>query len=279
MDNRYVNIMEDGINNKTVLLQFVNYNMPIVDVGSSTGALTFELATEAHKTGVKVFSLEPDKETFEQLEHNVETFDNVYPKNVSLEDWLGFAKMNLSAHNIVLSSIVHHMGQYREMLIDKLYDLFKDLPKGTRVLIRDGVRPSRKRDKEVIGLVCNPRSLELAKEFFKRWNEWHSPIDGSNYHIDGCTVWAPRWLLIEMLLTITWGKESMKRECYEHYTILGIEDYIEIFEGLEYETLYAESIIQPGYYEFLPKLGKLINEKGYEIPLPFTNQILAFEKK
>ena len=279
MNKKYTAIMEDGVNDKRILLQFINWNNPIFDVGGSTGVLTFELAS--HRGHPIVISVEPDKETFEVLQRNTETFNNVKVVNDTIQKILE-PKRDMPI-NVVLSSVVHHMIKHRGEAYALLTRLFSDLPSGSRVLIRDGVRPSSHRESERIGLVCNPMSLNLAKEFFKRFGEWKFSKNMMNfnmrYKIDGCTVWAERWLLVEMLLTITWGAESMIRECCEHYTILGLNDYLNIFKSMDYNVLYAEAIIQPGYYEYLPKLGKLINDHGYEIPWPFTNQILAFEKQ
>ncbi len=283
MDTKYTNIMEQGINDKSILKQFLNYNMDIIDVGCSTGALTFEMGMEAYSKCV-VRAVEPDKETFEVLKTNVETFSNVIPMNNRFDE-LHYNE----PHNIVLSSVFHHMLTFRnEATWNNIRKWFKDWKKGTRVLIRDGVRPSPRRANEVIGVVCTPQSLKLAKRFLKEFyiirpdlpTIPHIGIGYSiDYHIEGCTVWAERWLITELMLTITWGEDSMKRECQEWYTIMGIEDYLDIFRDIGYKVLYAESIIQPGYQIFLPKLGKLINKTGYEIPLPFTNLICAFEKE
>jgi SAM-dependent methyltransferase len=282
MDTKYTGIMEEGINNKSILKQFIDYNMDIVDVGASTGALTFELASGAGRK-TQVIAIEPEESTFKVLQSNVSTFKNVVTVKQMFQD----VEMEMPK-NIVFSSVLHHMLQYRDKhTFEAMRHWFKNVPDGSRVLIRDGVRPSPRRASEVIGLVCTPRSLNLAKRFLKDFYimNIHNPkelIGGAPYtldfEIDGCTVWAQRWLITEMMLTITWGEESMKRECLEWYTIMGIEDYIQIFESLGYKTLYAESLIQPGYQIFLPKLGKLVNRQEYEIPWPFTNQILAFEK-
>jgi len=280
--SKYTNIMENNINDKRVLLQFVDWSMPVIDVGCSTGALTFELASEAKRNKQCVFSVEPDKATYDVLARNVETFSNVKAINDTLENYIKSIKQPC---NLVLSSVMHHMLRYRQDKDELFNRLFEGLVKGSRVIIRDGCRPSRHRAQEVIGFQCTPYSLELAKEFLSKFRSWKIPKknewilwENTNFTIDGCTVWAERWLIVEMLLTITWGKESMERECDEHYTILGYEDYLDWFNE-QWETLYCECIVQEGYMEYLPRLGKLINNSGWQIPLPFTNQILLFEKK
>jgi hypothetical protein len=271
-ERRYQYLMSKGVNNKKFLLQFVNPELPIIDVGSSTGAFTQAIAEIFPNN--KIYALEPWSTFYSSLCENVKTFINIEPRNETIQE---FTQKYNEPYNIIFSSVIHHLIKYREDKIKLFDELFDNLPKETRIIIRDGVRPDTKRASEIVGFRCTPESLELSKEFFKRFKK-EFPLLNLDFTYDGATIFAPYWLICEMMFTITWGWESLERETKEHYTIFSLEDYLLNFIDTGWEVIYAERIYQPDTHEYLQKLGRFISKKGYELPLPATNQILAFKK-
>lgn len=89
-----------------------NTELTLLDIGANLGQTTIELETFFPKS--KIYSFEPDPDTFQQLSKAIGSYSNIKAYNLGFGDYSGKIKMNInkaSGGNSILS-VSEKIGQY-----------------------------------------------------------------------------------------------------------------------------------------------------------------------
>lgn len=275
-DDRYYQIMRANLGDKARMLQHLPARTEIVlDVGGGDGVLAEELmgSQDVHVTVV-----DASPESVQRVKANgvgdaIEAYaDELYKT--------GYGQVDA----ILASSVVHEIFSYGnaaqkkgkiENVLDFLKSAYDILRPGGRLIIRDGVSPSRTQ----IGHLFFPadKAADVLK-FQARSPFYGDRAQGKDRRIDFERVSAGTYegthaSLVEFIFTWTWGKGSFDREVQEYLNVFSLEEFTELAESIGFRRRVAKQYVQFGYQRALEDKGVSL-----DFPFPYTKAIWVLEK-
>lgn len=277
----YLQTMNSTTELKKVLVDFIEGDK-IIDVGPGGGGLMdaiLEKFPEKQVTGIDVSKNVIDKLT---------KIKNIYGKKwnvvkgnaLNLEETFNAGDFD----TIIFCSILHELFSYipyddKKFNYDTLKKVFTSvyniLPKGGRLIIRDGIMSEDFSDRIIH--FKNPEDISILRRYAKDFK-------GRKITYEQLTendVKMPANDAMEFLYTYTWGEESYAHEINEQFGYFIPNRYIDFvtkcFEG-NCKVVYSKHFLQEGYTEHLQDKITFYNEYFEEVPLPDSTFILVVEK-
>ncbi|MEK5205260.1 methyltransferase domain-containing protein [Bacillus sp. FSL R10-2789] len=179
---------------------------------------------------------------------------------------------------VIFSSVLHEVYSYSGfdefVLRDVIASAYNVIPRGGRIIIRDGVKPIGY-EKRIIRFK-DINDVLFLKEYCKRFKGRkveYKKIDSLTYEMQESDA-------MEFLYTFTWGWESFDREVQEQYGVFDIVEYCAqiIDDHPTAKIKHAESYLQHGYEENLKNKIEFFYEDMEVCKLPDSNMILVIEK-
>lgn len=277
----YLQTMNSTTNLKKVLVDFIEGDK-IIDVGPGGGGLMdaiLERFPEKHVTGIDVS---------ENVIEKLTKIKNIYGKKWYI---LRGDALNLentfkpkSFDTIIFCSILHELFSYipyndKKFNYDTLKKVFTSvynmLPKGGRLIIRDGIMSEDNSDRIIS--FKNPEDINILKRYAKDFKGRKIYFSRLDEHVKMSANDA-----MEFLYTYTWGEESYAHEINEQFGYFTPNQYIsfvkECFKD-NCKIVYSKSFLQEGYTEHLSEKVDFLDAKTSQpVPLPDSTFILVVEK-
>jgi hypothetical protein len=282
-EEAYLNTMNSTIDYKKIILDFITGNS-VVDIGPGGGALMDlieERYPEKNITGVDISQNVIDaltkKKHLESHRWNV-----LYGDALNLSKYIEKG----SVDTIIFCSIMHELFSYIEYegkkfnhdtLAAALRSSFEILPKGGRIIIRDGIMTEPIEQKRIIRF--------LSQEGMEFLNRYASDFEGRKilYEIVGHNeVMMPVNDAMEFLYTFTWGEESYVHEINEqfgYFTPKGFKSFVTSTLGDSAKIIEWRNYLQEGYSIALSQKIQIFDENRKEVRLPDSTCLLVIEKQ
>lgn len=179
---------------------------------------------------------------------------------------------------VLFSSVLHEVYSYSDFNMkaveDALKSAWKILPRGGRLIIRDGINS----DKWQHNIIQFHDKNDL--NFVSQYSEDFKGRKISPTYIDDNKVFLPHNDCMELLYTYTWGWESYEREVREQFGIMSPTQYIKFIEthldGAR--VVSCNNYLQEGYNHHLLKRIKFMDESGQITRLPDSTALFVIEK-
>jgi len=262
----------------------------IVDAGFGTGTLLFYLSQNFPSSDI--IGLDLSREFLRHAEgqyypnHNV----YVYRKNISYQ-----SMKSETISTKIFSSILHEVysyNDYRKREVEKtLKNTYKELNKGGRVIIRDGVKPENKtvylwlnykdgklKSDEISKLSTEGKFLRFAKDFKK-----HEGIKYKIAEIDGKKYYKTTMQEAYEFINKKDYPESWNIEVNEEYGIMTLKQYSNMLKKIGFKIVEGSREILNLWIKKNRFIGKIAffemkNKKLVSIDYPFTHMILVGQK-
>ena len=209
------------------------------------------------------------------------------PWQVIHADFLDLRREETGRFDVILfCSIIHEIFSYGEYqgrrfnkaVIPKILETAAELLEpGGRIVIRDGVA-SEENPMVTVGFL-DEELEDLARDYLRQFRgfplEAQTPEETGQAHL----YRMPKNSAMELLYTVTWGREALPfevEEWYGYYTRADWEALEKQLPGLALR--YYSQYLQPGYPEHLAGRVELTGEDGEALPFPDSNMIVVFEK-
>lgn len=281
-EEEYLKTMNSSIDFKAKLIDYVVGNS-IVDIGPGGGALLDlleEKLPDKNIYGVDISTNVINSLNAKKIKENKEW--TVLEGN-ALDLEKTFRKGSIST--IILSSIVHELFSYisfegKRYNYDTLKTAFKSmfniLPKGGRIVIRDGIMTEPTSQKRLIKF-----KDDLGLKFLTQYSKDFKGRKISYKIIDENLVEMSVNDAMEFLYTYTWGEESYSHEVEEqfgYFTPSGYKDFLKETLGDTFKIIKCEHYLQEGYEEHLLKKIEFYDDNFNEVSLPDSTIVLVIEK-
>ncbi len=281
-EERYLSTMNQSIDYKKIILDYITGDR-ILDIGPGGGAMMDmieERFPEKQVRGVDIAQNVLDAlSRKKQLEGR--KWDVVNGDALHLDEYIPKG----SADTIIYCSILHELYSYIEYegrkfnhdtLACALKSAFEVLPKGGRIIIRDGIMTEPVEQKRIIQFLSEDGMAFLeryARDF--RGREIQYAITGHN------EVTMPVNDAMEFLYTYTWGEKSYVHEVNEqfgYFTPSGFKDFICRIYGNQAKITEFRHFLQDGYSIALSPKICIFDEKRNVTRLPDSTCIIVIEK-
>lgn len=289
LETRYFERMAKSLGDKMKIVEQLprvteNYSPRVLDVGAGGG----EFSDALQQLGYDVVALDASDDAIMRMR---EKFPELTTALMLANESIQLGEESFDA--IVCSSILHEVYSYGdsahgkgqiESLDGALDSFFSILKPGGVLVIRDGVKPENwdapARVRTVDGSGIKPIITYLSMCPFS--NHWIPGDTGSLVKLVSRDVkegWFEGNLqsAYEFYMTYNWGMDSYPRETQELYGVLTLDEYIEKLQERGFFVSLAESWVQPGYSEYLPKKVELETEDGVN-RWPATNALWVARK-
>lgn len=276
----YLSTMNSSINHKAIILNYIT-GKTILDVGPGGGAL-LDLIESSGKAE-RVIGIDVSHNVIEELKRkkNAENkkWEIVQGDALQLKNY--FKKGEIDT--IIFCSVLHELFSYietdgkkfnhktLEMVIQSCFDV---LPKGGRIIIRDGIM-SEKNPKRLIRF----KNIEDMK-FLERYCKDFKGRDITYEVLDSTTVQMDENDAMEFLYTYTWGEESYPLEVQEQFGYYTPTQYVEMIKKIgDCKVVECKHFLQEGYEEHLFEKIEFYDTFWEKAKLPDSTCILVIEKK
>lgn len=281
-EESYLNIMNTTIDYKKVILDYITGNS-IIDIGPGGGALMDlieERYPERKVAGVDIAQNVLDSlRKKKQLENR--KWEVIYGDALNLSQYIEKG----SVDTIIFCSILHELFSYieyngRKFNYETLETAFKSafeiLPKGGRIIIRDGIMTEPAEQRRIIKFLSD-EGMEFLSRYANdfKGREIRYSVVGHN------EVLMPVNDAMEFLYTYTWGEKSYVHEINEqfgYFTPSGYKDFIMKALGTEAKVIEFKHFLQDGYTIALSQKIELFDEDRKPIRLPDSTCIIVIEK-
>lgn len=289
LETRYFERMAKSLGDKLKIVEQLpavtdDYSPRVLDVGAGGG----EFSNVLVNLGYTVVALDASDDAIMRMRKNFPQLTTALMlANEAVS--LGFESFDA----VVCSSILHEVYSYGdsahgkgdlESLDAALETFMKILKPGGVLVIRDGVKPKNwgepARVKTVDGSGVKPVLQYLAMCPFS--NGWIDGPTGTLISLETKNL-KDGWFegniqsAYEFYMTYNWGVDSYERETQELYGVLTLDAYVAKLEAIGFVVEIAESWVQPGYAEFLPKKIRLETAAGANV-WPDTNALWVARK-
>lgn len=279
----YLDRMDTSIGDKAKILQWVNPNDSVLDIG--TGRLAIPRLLNKKYPNVEVSAIEASSGIYEEDKEYLMNNPELKCHLCKSDFFTYMTRCEKTYDCIIFCAVMHEIFSYtrfrgsyynKDIIDEVLWWSANHLKPGGRIIIRDPIRPTS--DAIVSVKIIDKELISLAEDFiqcFKGTDFVYEIAKPGFYKIPYSSV-------MELLYTITWGAKSFPYEVKEQLGYFNYPDWLNSAAKLHYETgmvlSHFESYLQPGYIENLKGKVQIIDERGKEAQLPDSNAILIFTK-
>lgn len=279
----YLQTMNQTIDYKKIILDYIAGNS-IIDIGPGGGAL-MDLIEECYPDK-KVFGVDISQNVLDNLKKKKQLesrkWDVMYGDALNLNQYIEKG----SVDTIIFCSILHELFSYIEYkgkkfnydtLAEAFLSCFEILPKGGRIIIRDGIMTEPIEQKRIIRFMSE-EGMDFLEKYamdFKGREIKYSVI-GQN------EVLMPVNDAMEFLYTYTWGEKSYIHEVNEqfgYFTPSGFRTFITSVLGDNANVIEFKHYLQDGYSIALSQKIEFFDENKNKVRLPDSTCIVVIEKK
>ena len=282
-EDRYLSTMNQAVDYKKIILDYIKGDS-IIDIGPGGGAL-MDLIEERYPEK-KVLGVDIAQNVLDSLRRRKQLegrkWDVIYGDALSLGRYVDKG----SADTIIFCSILHELFSYieyngkkfnYETLAAALKSAFDILPKGGRIIIRDGIMTEPEDQERIIRFLSEEgmRFLERYTEDF-RGREIKYTVIGHNEVLMSVND------AMEFLYTYTWGEKSYVHEVNEqfgYFTPSGFRKFISDVLGNEARIVELRHYLQDGYSIALSQKIEFFDENRKPVRLPDSTCIVVIEKE
>lgn len=279
----YLNTMNASMQFKAIILDYIVGNN-VLDVGPGGGGLLNMI--EDCNPSLNVFGIDISQNVIDELNKK---------KNEEKRNWkvVKGDALNLKDHfkngqidTIIYSSIIHELFSYietdgnkfnHETIKKALLSAYDVLPKGGRIIIRDGIMTEPKEQYRIIEFK-NLEDLNILDRYcrdFKGREIRYTKISDNKVKILVNDA-------MEFLYTYTWGENSYPLEVQEQFGYFTPNEYINFINDIfnnKCKIITCNHFLQEGYSEnLLPKIT-IYNENHEIIDLPDSTCLIVIEKQ
>lgn len=288
-EEQYLAHMNNAADDKRRLLDFIRDGDRVLDVGPGGGVLLELIGRERPRCALAGADI--SAEVCQRLQQRAEA--EGLPWQVLHGDFLALdPKETGSFDTIVFCSIIHEIFSYtpyqgrrfNKAVIPKILETASALlSPGGRVIIRDGV--AAEQNPPVLLEFLDEELEALAQDYLRQFQGFpllaQTPKETGIPHL----YRLPQNSMMELLYTVTWGRESLPFEVEEWYGYYSQEDWQQLAAALSapggpgLRLVYFTQYLQPGYVVHLAERVRITGEDGRELPFPNSNMIAVFQKE
>jgi SAM-dependent methyltransferase len=281
-EEKYLATMNQSIDYKKIILNYISGNS-IVDIGPGGGALMNLI--EDRFPDKKVLGVDIAQNVLDSLKKKKQLenrkWDVLYGDALNLDQYIEKG----SVDTVIFCSILHELFSYiefngkkfnHETLAAAFKSVFKVLPAGGRMIIRDGVMTEPAEQKRIIRFLS-----EEGMQFLERYATDFKGRDIEYKIIGHNEVLMPVNDAMEFLYTYTWGEKSYVHEVNEqfgYFTPTGFKQFITSVLGDDARIVEFKHFLQEGYTIALSQKIEFFDEGRNPIWLPDSTCIVVIEK-
>lgn len=282
-EENYLATMNQTVDYKKIILDYITGDN-VIDIGPGGGAL-MDLIEERYPKK-KVLGVDIAQNVLDSLKKKKQLenrkWDVLYGDALNLGQYIKRGSID----TVIFCSILHELFSYiefngrkfnHETLAAAFKSVFEILPKGGRIIIRDGIMTEPADEKRIIRFLSEEgiQFLErYAKDFKGREIEY--VVVGQN------EVLMPVNDAMEFLYTYTWGEKSYVHEVNEqfgYFTPSGFKEFINMVLGDNAKIVEFKHFLQEGYTIALSQKVEFFDEKRNPARLPDSTCIVVIEKQ
>jgi SAM-dependent methyltransferase len=281
-EESYLNTMNQTIDYKKAILDYITGNS-VVDIGPGGGAL-MDLIEDRYPEK-KVLGVDIAQNVLDSLKKKIQLenrrWDVLYGDALNLGEYIEKG----SVDTIIFCSILHELFSYIEFegkkfnqdtLAAAFKSVFQVLPKGGRIIIRDGIMTEPAKQKRIVRFLSE-EGMQFLERYTKdfKGREIEYTVVGQN------EVLMPVNDAMEFLYTYTWGEKSYVHEVNEqfgYFTPSGFKDFIMTVLGEEAKLIEFKHFLQEGYTIALSQKIVFYDEDRNPARLPDSTYIAVIEK-
>lgn len=278
----YLNTMNSSLQYKSKILDYI-VGENVLDVGPGGGAL-MDLMLDKNPN-LNVYGIDIAQNVIDSLNKKKKKENRSW--NVIQGDALNLDKFFKvgSIDTIIYSSIIHELYSYieyngkkfnHETIAKTLTSAYSILPKGGRIIIRDGIMTEPTNQYRIISF-RNESDIEILKRY-------SNDFKGRNIKYELLNNNTVKMLVndaMEFLYTYTWGEDSYALEVKEQFGYFTPSDYQKfINDNLDNcKILMCKPFLQEGYEENLLNKITIYDDNYNQVKLPNSTCIIVIEKK
>lgn len=278
----YLETMNSAIKDKSIILDYIVGNR-VLDVGPGGGVMLDLI--EKSNPNLDVYGIDLSQNVIDKL--TKKKIDENHNWNIVKGDALNLTKYfkENSIDTIIYSSIIHELYSYieyngkqfnKDTIKQSLKEAYKILPKGGRIVIRDGIMTEPVNQYRLIEF-NDSSDIEIL-------NRYCSDFKGRDITYEKINDNTVKMLVndaMEFLYTYTWGEQSYPLEVKEQFGYFTLREYVDfIKENLpDCKIIESKSFLQKGYeINLLPKIN-IYDENKNVVDLPDSTSIIVIEKR
>jgi SAM-dependent methyltransferase len=283
----YMAQMDSSMNDKELMLNYVVGNT-VMDMGCGSGGI-LELLRKKYP-GINRIGIDKDlkylKNKMYRLSQARMGLDNEGMNLQLIQDDV----CNLNQHvksgevdTFIFSSILHEVYSYKEFKMSPVNDVLMHaitlLPKGGRLIIRDGVKPETNNVRYLT--FTTPSDIQKVFGFVRDFKGRKIEVTTVNNN----TVMMNEQDAMEFLYTYTWGDDHYEREIQEQYGLFTPTEWIKYILDTatkfhcKMKLVTYNHYLQEGYNYYLSKRVEYLDEFANKVKLPDSNGLFIFEKE
>lgn len=284
-EDQYLSEMNRAADDKRRLLAFLRDGERVLDVGPGGGVLLELIGREYPRCTLAGADI--SAEVCQRLSRRAAA--EGLPWEVIHSDFLRLRPEEVGRFgSIVFCSIIHEIFSYGEYegrrfnkaVIPRILEAAGELLEpGGRIIIRDGV--AAEEDPLVLLRFADGELEALARDYLRQFRGFPLQAQGPEETGSPHLYRMPQNSAMELLYTITWGKDALPFEVEEWYGYYSRREWRELGERLSpgLRLVYFTQYLQPGYPEHLAGRVALTGEDGRTMPFPDSNMIAVFRKE
>ncbi len=282
-EEKYLETMNQTVDYKKIILDYITGDK-VIDIGPGGGAL-MDLIEERYPEK-KVLGVDIAQNVLDSLKKKKQLenrkWDVLYGDALNLGQYLEKGSID----TVIFCSILHELFSYiefngrkfnHETLAAAFKSVFEILPRGGRIIIRDGIMTEPVYEKRIIRFLS-----EEGMQFLERYAK-----DFKGREIEYVVVGQNEVLMMindamEFLYTYTWGEKSYVHEVNEqfgYFTPSGFKEFITMVLGDNAKIVEFKHFLQEGYTIALSQKVEFFDEKRNPTSLPDSTCIVVIEKQ